>query len=89
MRDNIDQNNFEYGYFLCSEYDWLIGYLPEPVKGAVPRLTKGDNDSDVGQVKPQVKTIIESQLKEIQFTKIIMTLSARLRKYRGCSECRG
>ena len=74
MRDNIDQNNFEYGYFLCSEYDWLIGYLPEPVKDAVPRLTKGDNDSDVGQVKPQVKTIIESQLKEIQSTKIIMTL---------------
>ena len=73
MRKNTDENNFEYGYFSRSGSDWLIGYLPETVKSAVPALSKGEIDDNVDQDKPQVKTLIESQLKEIQSTEIIMT----------------
>ena len=73
MRKNTDENNFEYGYFSRSGSDWLIGYLPETIKSAVPALWRGEIDDNVDQDKPQVKTLIESQLKEIQSTEIIMT----------------
>ena len=59
---------------------WLIGCLPEPVKSAVPGLSKGDIDGDVDQVKMQVKVLIESQLKEMQSREVIMKLCLRWKR---------
>ena len=40
----------------------------------MPGLLKGYIDGIDGQVKPHVKALIEDQLKEMQSTKVIMTL---------------
>ena len=46
----------------------------------VPGLLKGYIDGIDGQVKPHVKALIEDQLKEMQSTKVIMTLWVRWKK---------
>ena len=46
----------------------------------VPELSKSDADDFFDQVKPHVKALIESQLKERQSTKFIMTLWVRWKK---------
>lgn len=43
----------------------------------VPVLPKGDMDSYVDWAKPQIKTLIEEQLKSIQSTNVIMRLWVR------------
>ena len=40
----------------------------------IPGTSKTDIDSYFDQVKPQIKTLIENQLKEMRSAKIIMTL---------------
>lgn len=46
----------------------------------VPVLPKGDMDSYVDWAKPQIKTLIEEQLKSIQSTNVIMRLWVRWKK---------
>ena len=46
----------------------------------VPELSKADADDFFDQVKPHVKALTESQLKERQSTKFIMTLWVRWKK---------
>ena len=46
----------------------------------VPGLLKADIDSIDGWVKPHTKALIEDQLKEMQSTKVIMTLWVRWKK---------
>ena len=46
----------------------------------IPGILKADIDSYVDQVKPQIKTLIEDQVMEMQSTKAIITLSVRWKK---------
>ena len=46
----------------------------------VPSLLKADIDGIYGRVKPHVKALIEDQLKDMQSTKVIMTLWVGLKK---------
>ena len=46
----------------------------------IPGILKADIDSYVDQAKPQIKTLIEDQVKEMQSTKAIITLSVRWKK---------
>ena len=40
----------------------------------IPGTPKTDIDSYLDQTKPNIKTLIKNQLKEMRFAKIIMTL---------------
>ena len=46
----------------------------------IPGILKADIDSYVDQVKPQIKTLIEDQVMEMQSTKAVITLSVRWKK---------
>ena len=45
----------------------------------IPVTSKSDVDGYLDQVKPHIKTLIKDQLKEMQPTKVVMTLWVRCR----------
>ena len=70
VKDTVKKNDEQHGSALKRAYKSFV----------VTGLSKAEIDGYNDQVKLHIKTLIEGQLKEIQFTEVIMTQWVRWKK---------